>query len=264
MGFEIYHGTPHTVWVPIVDLDTIYIGQLVACQVNEGIVPLGTASGANDTTGKKVPMGVVVGLNLAIPSYDSTFKTDKITDASPLNSTVDYRLLEGKHPKGDTAAYAKVAIITAETILKGPIYNAAFGTAMVLGTVTTGDANGVSCTVNTLEVAGVAGLASVYFRTGNCKGVYRVTDDSSATAVTWDKATPRAVAVGDTLVRANGLRIFGPSYTQFDSESMYINSAAALTTDYFGIDVIALDLSEASKEYVIFKFNADHFCLKRA
>lgn len=264
MGFEIESGSPRMVWVPIVDLDTIYIGQIVACQANEGIVPIATASGANDTSSLRVPMGVVVGLNAKNPAFDTTYKAEKITDASPLSSTTEFVLLEGKHAKGDTAAYAKVALITPETILKGPIFNAAFGTAMTVGTVTTGDANGVSCTVNALEVAGVANVATVYFRTGNTPGVYRVTDDTSTTAITWDKATPRAVAVGDTLVRANGLRIFGPSRCQFDSESMYVNSAAALTSDYFGIDVIALDLREAGKEHVIFKFNADHFCLKRA
>lgn len=264
MGFEIVHGSPQLVWVPIVDLDTIYVGQIVACQANEGIVPIGVASGANDTSGLKVPMGVVVGLNAKNPSFDSTYKADKITDIAPLTNTTEYVLTGGKYVKGGKEAMALVALITPETILKGPIYNAAFGTAITVGTVSTGDANGVSLTTSALEVAGVATLASLYFRSGANRGVYRITDDASTTAVTWDKSTPAAVAVGDTVVRANGLRLFGPSRTQFDSESMYINSAAALTADYYGVDVIALDLSEAGKEHVIFKFNADHFCLKRA
>ncbi len=262
--FEIVNGSPREVWVPIVDLDTIYIGQLVACQANEGIVPLGTATGANDTTGKVVPMGIVVGLNLRTPAYDSTYKTEKVTDVSPLNNTVEYALHGGPYSFGETAAMAKIAIIDACTVIRGPIFNAAFGTAMTVGTVSTGDANGVSATSSALEVAGVATLAAMYFRTGANRGIYRITDDSSTTALTWDKATPHAVAVDDTLVRANGLRLFGPSRVQFDSESLYINSAAALTTDYYGIDVITLDLSEAGKESVEFRFNADHFCLKRA
>lgn len=262
--FTAVYGSPQTLWVPIVDLDTIYVGQLVACQANEGIVPMATASGANDTTGLQVPMGVVVGVNAKTPVFDTTYKTDKITDVSPLSNTTEYALLEGQHPKGDTAAYAKIALITPETVLSGPIYNAAYGTPMTLGTVTAGDANSVSCTVNALEVAGVANMSTVHFRTGLSRGVYRVTDDVSTTAITWDKAGPRAIAVGDTLVRANGLRIFGPSRAQLGGEAMFFNSAAALTVDYFGIDVITLDLSTVGKEHVLFKFNADHFCLKRA
>lgn len=264
MGFEVIEGSPRSLWVPIVDSDTIYVGQIVACQANEGIVPIGAASGANDTSGLQVPMGVVIGLNAKNPSFDSTYKTEKITDASPHGNVTEYVLHGGKHPLGDTAAYAKVALITPNTILKGRLFNAAYGTAMTLGTVTTGSTDGLSCTVNALEVAGVANLSSVYFRTGANRGIYRITDDASATALTWDKAVPADVAIGDTLVRVNGLRIFGPSRAQFDAEAMYVDSAAALTSHYWGLDVIALDLSEAGKEHVIFKFNADHFCLKRA
>lgn len=261
-GFEIVHGSPQMVWAPITDSDTIYVGQLVACQANEGIVPLGTASGANDTTGKQVPMGVVVGLNAKNPTFDTTYMTDKITDAAPLTNTQEFALQEGVWSKGDKMAMAKVAIIDACTILKGRIFNAAWGTATTIGTVTTGGT--VSSTVNALEVAGVATLGTMYVRTGAAAGNYRVTDDTSTTAITWDKSTSATIAVGDTLVRINGLRPFGPSRCQFDSESMYINSAAALTADYWGIDVITLDLREAGNCNVTFRFNADHFCLARA
>ena len=264
MGFSIVHGSPHVLWAPIVDADTIYVGQIVACQANEGIVPIGAASGANDGTGKQVPWGIVIGTNNYTPVYDSTYQTDKIVDATPLASTTDFRGHDGVWAKGDKVAMAKIALIDPCTIIRGSLYNAAVGTATTVGTVITGDANGVSCTVNALEVAGVATLASLYFRTGANAGAYRITDDSSTTAVTWDKPTTAAVAIGDTLVRANGLRVLGPSRCQFDTESIYINTAAALTSDYWGIDVIRLDLREAGKEHVDFRFNADHFTLKRA
>lgn len=264
MGFEIVFGSPYSVWAPIVDLDTIYVGQLVECQGNEGVAPIAAASGANDTTGKIVPMGVVIGTNLKTPVFDSTYKTEKITDVSPLANTVEYVGVEGPWSKGDKQAMVKVAIIDANTILKGPIFNTTYGTALTVGTVSTGDTNGVSCTTSALDVAGVAVLSTLYFRTGANAGTYRVTDDASTTAVTWDKATTAAVAIGDTLVRSVGLRPIGPSRLQLDSESMFIDGAAALTTDYYGVDVIKLDLREAGKEHVYFRFNADHFCLKRA
>jgi len=264
MAFEVVEGSPRSIWTQIVDSDTLYVGQIIECQANEGSAPVGAASGAADTTGKIVPYGVVLGTNLYTPSFDTTQNADKITDATPLASTTEFVLHEGVWAKGSRVAMVEIALITPETILKGPIYNAAVGTAPTLGTVTTGDANGVSCTVNAMDVAGVAGLASIYFRGGANQGAYRVTDDTSTTALTWDKPTYKAVAVDDTLVRVNGLRPNGPSYAQFDSESMYIDCAAALTSDYYVLDVIKLDLSEAGKEHCFFRFNADHFGLKRA
>lgn len=267
MGFRIVWGPRvPTVWVPIVDSDQVYVGQIVESNANEGIAPVGAGAGADDTTGKVVPMGIVVGVNPYNESYDSTYNLLTATDASPHGATTEFRSVEGVWAKGDKQVLAEVALIFPSTVIAGPIYNAAYGTAPTVGTVTTGSTTGVAatCTGGASDVAGVAGLATVYFRSGANQGSYRVTDDTSTTAVTWDKPTTYDVAVGDTLVRVNGLRPFGPSRAQFDSESLYVDCSAALTADYYGIDVIKLDLAEAGKEEVYFKFNADHFCLKRA
>lgn len=263
MAFEVVEDSGRTLWAPIVDSDTLYVGQIVESNANEGVAPVNAAAGASDTTGKVVPYGVVVGTNEYGESYSQAQQANSITDVTPHDSTVEYVLHEGVWARGDRVAMVEIALITPETILKGPIYNAALGTATVLGTVTTGSASGVSCTVNTLEVSGVAGLGTVYFRSGANQGAYRVTDDTSATAITWDKPTTYDVAIGDTLVRVN-LRPIGPSRAQFDTEAMYIDNNAVVTTDYYSLDVIKLDLSEAGKEHCFFKFNADHFCLKRA
>lgn len=260
--FEIVEGTPRTIWTQIVDSDTLFVGQIVECNANEGAAPIGAASGASDTTGKVVPFGVVVGMNTYVEGYNTTQQAQAITDATPHDSTTEFVLHEGVWARGDRVAMVEIALITPETILKGPIYNAALGTATLLGTVTAGSASGVSCTVNTLEVSGVAGLGTVYFRSGANAGAYRVTDDSSATAITWDKPTTKDVEIGDTLVRVN-LRSVGPSRAQFDSEAMYIDNNAAVTTDYYSLDIIKLDLEEAGKEHCYFKFNVDHFALKR-
>lgn len=266
MGFTVVEGSPRSVWVPIVDSDTIYIGQIVACQANEGIVPIGAAAGAADTTGKEVPYGVVVGLNAYVPSFDTTQKAEKITDATPHGTTTDYRMVEGPMMvDGHYSAMAEVKIITPHTVLQGPICNAALGTAPTVGTVTTGSTAGTAATgaAALCDVAGVADISTAYFRSGSNTGSYRVTDDTSTTALTWDKPTYADVAANDTLVRVNGLRPVGPSYMQLDTEAMYIDCSAALTADYYVINVIKLDLSEAGKEHVIFMFGADHFALKR-
>ena len=215
MGFEIVEGVAHTVWAPIVNSDTLYGGQLVYAN-NEGVSPLGAASGAYDTSNKHVPYGLVIGTNLDSPLSDNTYSAQYITDATPLASATEFFDVEGVWSKGDKQAMVKLALITPETVLRGQIFNSSFGTAPTQVTVTTGDANGVSATVGAVDVAGVANLGCLYFRSGANRGLYRVTDDTSATALTWDKATRFAVAVGDTLVRVN-LRPIGLSRAQFDS-----------------------------------------------
>ena len=261
MGFKIIHGNSQKLWCPITYQDTIYVGQLVKCQVDEGVVPLGAASGAADTTGKSVPWGVVIGTNNKNPLFNATYNTQYITDATPLASTTEFTGVEGPWSKGEQRAMVEVELITPETILRGQLFNAAFGTALAIGTTTAGDS--VSCTTNTL-VVDTASYATIYFRTGANKGAYRITDGASATAQTWDTPTYAAVAVGDTCVKAP-IRMMGPAYCDFEAtESMYIAAEATYGTNYFVIDVIRLDLSVAGQEYVDFKFNADHFGLKRA
>lgn len=266
MGFEVVSANPHMVWAPIVDSDTCYVGQLVDCQGAEGVAPLGAAAGAADTTAQVVPFGVVVGTNNKTPSFDSTYKADKIVEATPHGTTTEFTGVEGPlRVGGHTEAMVKIALITPETIIRGKIFNAAYGTAPTVGTVTTGSTTGKAATGTSAlcDVAGVAVLGTVYFRSGANQGIYRITDDTSTTALTWDKATPYDVAVNDTLVRINGLRPVGTSYMQTDSESTYIDCSAALTADYWVIEVVRLDLSTAGSEYVDFRFGMDHFCLKR-
>src|SRR3989304_8379767 len=176
MGFKIIHGSQQKLWVPVLYLDTLYVGQIVKCQANEGAAPFGAASGAVDTTGKSIPFGVVVGTNNRIPLFNATYNTQYITDATPLASTTEFTGVEGPWSKGEQRAMVEVELITPETILRGQLFNAAFGTALAIGTTTAGDS--VSCTTNTL-VVDTASYATIYFRTGANKGAYRITDGAS-------------------------------------------------------------------------------------
>lgn len=270
---------PQTVWCQIVDTDTIYIGQLVTTAA-EGIKPLGAASGIADTTGKKVVFGVVVGVNLRTPSYDSTYLTDKIVDATPLASTTEFALHgSGPEPIGGRVAMAKVAIITPETIIRGDIREEAVATAIGVGTVTVGNSAGTSCTVD----SGVGGRAStyickggagandygkpfrtIYFRSGANKGQYRVEDRNGSLNLYWDKPLYTAAAVGDTVVGVNGLRPNGFSHMQVDSESMWIEAAADASSNNYYVIVHRLDLREAGKEFAEFRFCPPHFDPARA
>ncbi|GAG78914.1 unnamed protein product, partial [marine sediment metagenome] len=56
-------------------------------------------------------------------------------------------------------------------------------------------ATGVTATTNTCGFTPVAGLCTIYARSGANAGVYRVTDGASATAQQWDVAMPNDTAV---------------------------------------------------------------------
>lgn len=274
MAARIVHPCNSQVsWVPVEPAEVIRTGSIVAVDTAtplEGVQPIGTAAGASNTTNKDIPMGVVVGNNNTSGnlSYDSTNMTEQITQVaagSVYGSTTNYTGVEGPWPKGDRQAMVAIEHITAETVIRMPIFNAAVGTAptVVTATVASGG-DGIGATTGATDVAPVANFATIYMRTGANRGIKRTLTSSSTTVHTWLKAMPGDVAVGDTAVIINGLRPYGISYAQFDAEALYINCAAALTADYYIINVRRLDLSEPGNEYVEFTFNADNFCAARA
>lgn len=272
MGFSVVHGSPQTIWCPIVDSDTIYVGQLVKfAKGTEGIQPLPDASGAADTTNKNVVLGVCIGTNNKTPQYNSTYKTEYITDATPLSSTTEFVGVEGPWAKGGKVAMAKVAIITPDTVIRGPIYNGAVGTAITEATVNEpGCAEAVGCTVdgigwpNTVGDAHV-GSSTIYFRTGANRGQYRIKDNDDSTNQTWDKPLYTAVASGDKLVAVNGLVPMGLARMALGTEALYIEGEDANSSeDYYAIIVHRLDLSESGKEYCEFRFCTCHFDPARA
>lgn len=273
MGFSVVHGSPQTIWVPVAPGDTIYTGSIVTVDTaspQEGVLPLPVAAGASNTTNKDMPFGVVVGNNNVAGNinFSTTYNSEYITEVaagSIYGATTKYQGVEGPWAKGDPRAMVQVALIDPCTVLKAPICNAAVGTAptVVTATVASGG-DGLDCTTGAADVATVAQFSTIYMRTGANAGVYRRLDSASDTTHTFDVAMKSDIAVGDTAVVINGLNTFGVSRMQIDSEAQYIDCSAALTADYFIINVIRLDLSTPGNEYVEFQFNADNFTAARA
>lgn len=275
-GFEVAWATnPRPlVWCPVSSVagsyDTIYEGQLL--QWNDivgldGVRPLGAAVGIADTTTEgHVPFGIAVGQNFLDPVYNSTYKGFSITSEAAHASTRSLTGVEGPYAKGDKQAMVLVELINPSSIIKGRIFNATYGTAITVGTVTTGHASGTgfTCTAGLSDASTpVAALGTVYCRSGLNAGMYRMTTDTSATVKTVTPAFPYDIVAGDTFVNVQ-FKSGGTCYAQTDAESMFFTSAANPATDYWIIDVVKLDLSEAGNEYVLFRFNTDHFCRVRA
>ena len=273
MAFTVVHPChSQTLWAPVEVSETVYTGSIIGVDTASplsGVQPMPVAAGAANVTNLDVPLGVVVGNNNLKDNvlFSSTYNTEYITAGAEATAHIatagdKFTGVEGPWPKGDRWAMVEYIPITAETVLKGPIYNAAYGTAPTEAIVSTGsgtDGLDFSTATTQPDVATVAAFNTCFFRTGENRGVYRILETASQTTHTQTPAFPYDVAVGDKCVVVNGLRPFGMSYAYIDSEGMYIDCSAALTANYLMIDVLRLDLSEQYKEYVEFRFSPVNF-----
>ena len=265
--FTVVHQNSHqSLWAPVNVSETVYVGSIIGVDTATptcGVRPLPVASGAANVTNLDVPLGVVIGTNATGPNkvYNSTYKTEYITagaEAAGYGNTTQYEGVEG--PMRLEFAMVQYIPITSETVIRGRIFNAAYGTAMTTLTVTSGSsATGLDFTSNANESTTVANFATMYCRTGANMGQYRIVQNASSTAFQNSPAFKTDIAVGDTFVVANGLRPFGMSRCYIDAEGMYIDNNAELTANYLLIDVVRLDLSVSGEEYVEFRFNPVNF-----
>uniref|UniRef100_A0A6M3ISJ7 Uncharacterized protein n=1 Tax=viral metagenome TaxID=1070528 RepID=A0A6M3ISJ7_9ZZZZ len=273
MGFSVIEHEIRQIWAPVnfIDTtDTLYEGQIVASSIaagqpaGEGLIPINAAAGHSDTTGRAVPFGVVLAGNDAEPTYNSTYKGMSIASVGTQAAQLarNFRGAEGMYAKGDPMALAKVSVIGTMTVLKGPIFLAAYGTACTVYTNTTASSSGDTITTTAVAQTPVTYNTTWYCRTGANKGLYRVAYSTSTTSHTFYIHFPYAIAVGDTFVPVF-LRV-GTCLGQFDAESTFIEQQPATGTNDYSLDVLEINLEKAGEEYAIFKFNADQFGAMRA
>ena len=271
MSMSIVHNSYQTIWVPVKPAATIYVGGLVGYDINstsEGVEMLPAAAGVANATNNDVPLGIVIGTNRKEPLFNTTGKCEYITAPAATDAhdgaSIEYVGVEGPWAKGDPVPMVKIDLLLPHSVIRAPLYNAAVGTAPTVVTCTTGNSSGVAGTFGAIDFTPTANNDStLYFRTGNNAGAYRVMDGTSTTALTWDIATRNDIEVGCTAVAAP-LRPVGSSTVLIGATYMsYIDVANAPVeagTNRWAISVIRLDLSEAGKEYVEFMFQPNHYC----
>jgi len=263
MSFKISSGNPQVfeTWRHV-DYSsagaTLYVGQLVKTD-GDGVNVIAVASGAPDASNDQNFDGVITGTNNLNPLFDATYKTQYITSVvSQANQVArECAFMQGDVIGGEKAAMVKVAMITADTILEAPLYNAAYGTAPTVLTVTTGSTTGAGFTSNACQMTPVADKCTTYCRTGANAGLWRISKDTSTTVETNDLYWPYDIAIGDTFIRVPLVK--GWSYAYIDAAGMYIDVSATPATNYFLINVLELvDFDQPGKERVRFRFAPRH------
>jgi len=255
MGFSIVSNYPPLEkWYHVMATATCYVGQLVSLisgDVGGGVIPL-AISGTPDTT--ELPWGIITATNNRTPTYNSTYMAESIAGLATValvKARTDYAFQEGMMSKGDSAPMVKVALLSRDSIVQGPLKNAAMTTAPGVVTVTTaGDGLGASMVHSSADMTAVADNNMYYWRTGNNSGLYRMSHTASGTAASFKTPLPNAIAVGDTACVINfGL---GRQYMTFDAVGMYINMANH--TAEVSVDVVGMDLRTAGQETAQFRF----------
>lgn len=272
-GMSIVHGSPQSIWVPVVPTVTIYVGGLVCVDTSSplaGVQMLPDADGVANDSNLDVPLGVCIGTNRKNPLFNSTELTEYITAAAAADAhdgaSVEYVGVEGPWAKGDPIPMVKIALIDPSTIIRAPLRVAAIKTAPSVMTVTsqtTGGATGVGFTSGAMDFTSIANdMQTIYFRSGGNAGTYRLNNSASNTAALFAKATRNDIVAGDTFVIVP-VRSHGYSTVMFDdATAMFIDCADAPVlagTARWIISVVRLDLATPGGEYCEFRFDPVHF-----
>jgi hypothetical protein len=272
----ILEGEGRTFWVAADGTSTYYLGQVCSyiaaskAMTTGTLLPLAVPAGAFDLTNYQVIAGIVTGIDDRNPTYDPTTGLQYVTGTYQSQAQLAARSttgVEGMYKKGDNQVHLQITEILPTTVIRMPIFNAAYGTAPTLLTATAGATTGgtTAWTTNACDFTNVASMGTVFCRGGANAGSYRVSKDTSTTAPSVNTAFDVDVAIGDTFVRVPIKQ--GSSTAYIDGPGLYIdcskNPVIAGTT-LFNIIVYNLDLKVAGSEVADFRFGMDHFCIARA
>lgn len=273
--FSVVENSIRTIWCALDGASTYYQGQLVKCNSNGGSYIDGTISPLPTPTGKantdyEVIFGVLLGFNDEKPVYgvdnpDTTFalqtETGITTQAAQIaRITTGFFGAEGMYSKSDPQPLAQVAVIGANTVLKGDIFNGAHGTACAIVT-DTGGADTTGYTAAGTTTAAPANLADMlwtyYCRTGANAGLYRTNVNTTNTAPDVNVAFPYDVALGDTFVPVPLKQGFSLPF--IEGPGLYFDQGTIADTNSFEIIVYELNLQVSGREHAIFSFTPANF-----
>ena len=263
LGFEVVKRTFAPIWVPVLQGQTVYVGQVVTAGLTAagfGVKALGQASGAGGVTSDVTPFGVVIATNNKTETYNSTYYTHSTTGVQSQANQVaritspGFVGAEGMFSKGDPIPMAQVDVIDPTTIIRGRLFNAAYGTAISTYANTTQSTTGALVVTSALPQTPLAYNKIIYGVDNGNAGIYRGSgNDTSTTNHVPDTYFPYDVEIGDKFKFA--YLNLGTCKAQFDSVSMCIDATPDLSSNYWWLDVLEVNLKPDGQEYAIFRFN---------
>ena len=260
--FKVVKRTHEPRWFPVLQGETIYVGQLVSMGLTTagyGVKALGAASGAGGVGSDVVPWGVVTGINNKVMTYNSTYHTYSTLGVQSQASQVAritspaFVGVEG-FSKADPMPYVLVDRLDSTTQIKGTIFNATYGTAITKYTNTTQSTTGAAVTTAAVGNTPLGYNKILYAIDGKNAGLYR--GEGSGTSTTShvpDTYWPYDVEVGDKFKIV--FLSLGTVKAQFDTASTCIIAEPDCSSNYWWLDVDLINLEKDGEEYAIFRFN---------
>lgn len=225
--------------------ETMYVGQLgMSGKIGGAGGHIQIADAASEAHENDQPiLAIVTGVVDDSRTYSSTYYGDGST----------YTTTQATVAANGVPEVQGIVIVPGDTLIKGPIYNAAFGTALTEQTVTTASSTGVTITAANDAITDIADdFATAYCRTGANRGEYRVvTTSTSTTANTVTVPFPYAIAVGDVFVIASC--VLGHGGLDIPATANCIDGNNDMDA-YYDVYYHSIDLSESGKEFAIFSF----------
>ena len=245
--FEVVKNTElGTVWLPVQPSVTLTVGQLVyrAASNPVDLTYFPPTIGA----GTSKPVGVVVATNLRKPLYSSTYNANYITGVA---SRADQLALEKQGAQGsmfgvgDPAPLVQVKLIGPQTEIKGTL--SAAPTPFQPSAVGT---NGDTLTRSGLTLTDY--FTTVYCRSGANQGIYRQMSTYASNVLTFPLYWPYTTTTSDYFVAVN--TTIGNTRINVDAYGRNLDVASSVSSKYYSVVVDEINLEEAGKEYVIFRF----------
>jgi len=226
--------------------ETMYVGQLVKSSVTASIggncAVADIAVDVREDTSKIIGIctGIVDGSRTYVKSvagtaeygYRTTYTTSQATVAAYGPSEVEVTL-----------------IIPGVTLVRAPIFNTTWGTALYEIVNTTANSGGTTI-VSPVATADIADdLGMIYCRSGANRGIYRTITDITTVTTTVTVPFPYAIAVGDVFVQAACTLGYGGMDLTTTFDAIDGNN---VMDDYYAVYYHDVNLEESGKEFAIF------------
>jgi len=251
MGFS-YAGNLGGAGAPVVrrflTSETCYVGQLVMPGITAGTG--GHIQIADPPTLLKEdvlnPFGFISGIVDASRTYVAA-----VSGTANYGDRTTYTTTQATVKANGPSEVEVTLIIPGITLVRAPIYNAAYGTALTVQTNTSASSGGVTITDASNLVTDIEDdYATAYCRTGANRGIYRIVTTSTSTSVnTVTVPFPNAIAVGDTFVISSGVLGYGILDFPASADCIDGNNSMAHGLEVYYHDI---NLEESGKEYAIF------------
>ena len=251
MGFN-YAGSMGGAGAPLVRKfltgEDMYVGQLIMSAKTGGVGGHVQIADAPTLLDEDVlnPWGFVSGIVDGSRAY-----TASVSGTAQYGDKTTYTTTQSVVADTGASEVEVTYILPMNTIIRAPIYNAAWGTALTEQVVTSANSGGVTITATGDAITDMMDdHCTAYCRSGANRGHYRVVNTTtSTTASTVTVPFPYGIVVGDVFVISAG--VLGNSFLDFPASADCIDGNNALAA---AIEVFyhTINLEESGKEYAEF------------